>query len=185
MFSLVNQLRWADIIVIIIIARCIYIGIKRGFAVEIFKLGGVLLSIFACLNYYSLIGSYISRPDLIPPDLGNFLGFILLFSIFMFFSRLIREMFLLLIKLQPIAILDKWGGAFLGGIRSIFLSGMILLMFIVSPVAFLEKGAKISFFGIHTFGTVAKTYSFINEKMIQPFFPNEKINEEIFKAIEK
>ncbi len=185
MFSLVNQLRWADILIIVIMVRCIYIGIKRGFAVEIFKLAGILLASFACLHYYSVIGSLLSRPEVIPPDLGNFIAFIVLFSVFLFFSFLIREMFLFLIKLQPIAFLDKWGGAFLGGIRSIYLSGLILLIFIVSPIGFLEKGAKTSFFGIHTFGTVAKTYSFISERMVTPLFPNENINQAIFKAIEE
>lgn len=185
MFSLVNQLRWADIIVVIIIARCIYIGIKRGFAVEIFKLAGTLLASFTCLHYYSVIGGFISKPEVIPADLGNFIAFIVLFAVFLFFSFLIREMFLFLIKLQPVEALDKWGGAFLGGIRSIFLSGLILLIFIVSPIGFLEKGARTSFFGIHTFGTVAKTYSFIAEKMVKPLFPNENINEAIFKAIEE
>lgn len=185
MFSLVNQLRWADIIVVIIIVRCIYIGIKRGFAVEFFKLAGTVLASFACLHYYSVIGGLLSKPEIIPADLGNFIAFIALFALFLFFSYLIREMFLFLIKLQPIEALDKWGGAFLGGIRSIFLSGLILLIFIVSPMGFLEKGAKTSFFGIHTFGTVAKTYSFISERIVKVFFPNEDMNEAIFKAMEE
>lgn len=185
MLSLVNQLRWVDLIILLIIGRCIYIGIKRGLSVEIFKLAGVLLAIFACLHYYSVLGALFSKPEIIPTDLGNFVAFILIFVAFIFFSRLIRDMFLLLIKLQPVPFLDKWGGAFLGGVRSIFLSGIILLLFIISPIGFLEKGAKTAFFGMYTFGTAAKTYSFICEKLIKPFFVNEKINEEIFKAIEK
>ncbi len=183
--SLVNQLRWTDIIVILIVCRCIYIGIKRGLGVEIFKLLGTLLSVFTCLHYYTVLGAFLSRPKFIPPDIGNFLAFILIFSIFWSISFLIREMFLFLVKLQPIAAVDKWGGAFLGGIRGIFLSGIFLLIFIISPIPFLERGAKISYFGIHTFGTVAKTYTFMIEKMIKPFFHNENLNEEIFRAIEK
>lgn len=183
MFSLINQLRWADIIVIVIVCRCIYIGIKRGLGVEIFKLTGILVSIFACVHYYTRVGAFLSKPEIIPTDLANFVSFILVFVVFLFFSRLIRDMFLMLIKFQPIAALDKWAGAFLGGIRGIFLSGMILLIFIVSPIGFLDRGAKVSFFGIHTFGTVAKTYTFMIEKIVNPFFPEENFNEEFFEAM--
>ncbi len=185
MLSLFNQLRWADIIVILIIGRCIYIGIKRGLAVEFFKLLGTLLAVFSCLHYYSKLGAFLSKPEMIPTELGNFFAFTFIWGIFFFFSFLIREMFLFLIKLQPLAALDKWGGAFLGGIRSLFLSGMILLIFMISQIGFLDRAAKTCFFGQYTLPTVTKTYTFIIEKIINPFFSSEKINEEVFRTIEK
>jgi len=165
------------------VCRCVYIGIKRGLGVEIFKLAGVLVSVFACVHYYSKLGSFLSKPELIPTEIGNFISFTLLFVISVFFCSLIREAFLLLVKLQPHPVLDKWIGAFLGGVRGIFLSGMILIVFIVSPVGFLDRGAKISFFGIYTFGTVAKTYTFMVDKLVKPFFPEEGFNEEFFEAL--
>jgi uncharacterized membrane protein required for colicin V production len=185
LLSLINQLRWADLIVILIIGRSIYIGIKRGFAVEIFKLIGTLLCAFACLHFYSKLGAFLSKPKIILPDLGNFVAFLLIFAVFSGFSYLVREMFLFLMKLQPIPVLDKWGGAFLSGIRSVFLSGLVLLMFIISPVGLLDRGAKITFFGPYTYGAVAKTYTFTVEKIIKPFFTEENLNEEIFRALER
>ncbi|MEW6008066.1 MAG: CvpA family protein [Candidatus Omnitrophota bacterium] len=185
MLSLFNQLRWADIVIILIIGRCIYIGIKRGLAVEFFKLLGTLLAVFTCLHYYSKLGAFLSKPEIVPTELGNFVAFIFIWSIFLFFSFIIREMFLFLIKLQPLAVLDKWGGAFLGGIRSLFLSGMILLILMISQISFFDKGAKTCFFGQYAIPTVTKTYAFVIERLINPFFSSEKINEEIFRTIEK
>lgn len=185
MLFLFNQLRWADIIVILIIGRCIYIGIKRGLAVEFFKLLGTLLSVFSCLHYYSKLGAFLSKPEMIPTELGNFFAFVFIWGIFFFFSFLIREMFLFLIKLQPLAALDKWGGAFLGGIRSLFLSGMILLIFMISQIAFLDRAAKTCFFGQYALPTVTKTYTFVIERLVSLLFSSEKINEEVFRTVEK
>lgn len=185
MLSLVNQLRWVDIIVIFIIGRSIYIGIKRGFAVEFFKFFGILLALFACLHYYSKLGAILSKPSIVPVDIANFVAFVLIFVIFVLISYFTREMFLMLFKLQPIAVIDKWGGAFLGGIRSIFVSGLILLLFIISPIGFLERGAKIAFFGPYTYGTVARTYTFMVEKLVRPFFSEEGLNQDFLKTLEK
>ena len=50
--QILTQLNWIDILVIVTIITASYKGSKAGFSAEIFKLTGLILSIYLSLHYF-------------------------------------------------------------------------------------------------------------------------------------
>jgi len=50
--DIISYLNWVDLLVIIIVARSVYIGIKRGLFIEIFKFSALVVGIYVAVTQY-------------------------------------------------------------------------------------------------------------------------------------
>ena len=53
--EIIKQFNWVDIFVIILSVRVLYIAVKNGLPVELFKLLGTIAAIYLSLHYYTIL----------------------------------------------------------------------------------------------------------------------------------
>ena len=107
------SLNWVDLLVVVVAVRVIYIGFKRGFIVEIFKIVGLLFATFCAFHYYPRLSDAINPRGLVAIEFVDALCFggILTFVLIIF--KFVRDGFLSLVKMHPIPTMVKWGGVVL------------------------------------------------------------------------
>ena len=74
--QILTQLNWIDILVIVTIITASYKGSKAGFSAEIFKLTGLILSIYLSLHYFSQASDLLTQ--YVPVIGGDICRFLLL-----------------------------------------------------------------------------------------------------------
>ncbi|HLD69555.1 MAG TPA: CvpA family protein [Candidatus Omnitrophota bacterium] len=182
MFSdLISSINWIDLLIIGFGIRIIYIGIKNGFAAELFKLAGVLCAIFVTFHYYSglarLLHSYISVSE----SLLVVLCYGVLLTLVLLLFKLMREGAMALFKVQAHPLLDQWGGFVISLVRSLLVGSLVLVSLQIIPIDYLQKNGKKSFFHPYLFDLSLKFYEGCYKGVVSKFFPNERLNPAVFK----
>lgn len=183
--ELVNQLNWVDVLIFIAFIRIILISYKHGFVIEIFQLLGTLVSIFIAFHSYNILAQIISSHSPIPVDFTSFISFVALVVLILVLFKFCRDAFLFVIKMQPMAVLDKWGSVVLGIVRAVFISSIIIVTLLISTIGYLQQSAERSFSSRYLLDLAPRAYAFMFDNIYSKFSPNEEINSAIFKAIEK
>ncbi|MDD2653879.1 MAG: CvpA family protein [Candidatus Omnitrophica bacterium] len=183
--ELVNQLNWVDVFVFIVLIRVILISYKHGFVIEIFQLLGTIFSIFIAFHSYSSLAQFMSSHSPIPIDFTSFISFVALIALILVLFKFSRDAFLFVIKMQPLAVVDKWGSVVLGVIRAVYLSSIIIVALLISTIGYLQQSAQRSFSSRYFLDLAPKAYAFMFDNIYSKFSPTEEINSSIFKAIEK
>ncbi len=143
------QLNWVDVFVVILLIRIVYISVKTGFFTELFKLLGTICAICLAYHQYIKISNFSER---FLPFFGasgiNLLGFFtflilafLGYSIFL----IIRKVLMLLIKMEPVSLLNRWGAITLGLIRGALFCSMVLFVASISNINCLTNSLSRSF----------------------------------------
>ncbi|MBM3248789.1 MAG: CvpA family protein [Candidatus Omnitrophica bacterium] len=183
--DIANQLNWIDVFIFIVFIRIILISYKHGFIIEIFQLLGTVVSIFVALHSYNKFAEFISSHSPIPIDFASFICFIGIIASISVLVKFCRDGVLLLIKMQPMSVLDKWGSVILGIIRASFVSSIVLIAVLISTIGYFQQSTERSFSSRYLLDLVPRVYVFIFDNIYSKFSPQEEINSAIFKAIEK
>ncbi|OIO36952.1 MAG: hypothetical protein AUJ74_00450 [Candidatus Omnitrophica bacterium CG1_02_44_16] len=180
-------INWVDFLIIGLIARMCYIGVKTGAAIELFKLFSLWLSIVISFHVYTTPLSDILNAKLpaLPLDAGDVFVFCALLAVITLVIRIIRESFFLLVKIETHNTLDRWGGFMIGMLRGLWISSIALFIMTISTVGYLEASAKTSLFGNKLLNMAPTVYKGSYEGLISKFLANSKINEEVFKAVDR
>lgn len=180
---LIKQLNWVDIFILILIIRITYIGIKRGLVTELFKILGTILSIFLSMHYYPKLGNFIHERSPLPLGFADFISFLALVIMGHLFFLMLRTTFLLLVRIEPQNILNKWGGLILGILRGLLAVSLFISILCLSTIKYFEKSAKRSFSSNYLSKIAPKTYEFLFDNLFIKFSPKERLNEEIFNKV--
>ncbi len=183
--ELVNQLNWVDIFVFIAFLRIILISYRHGFVIEVFQLLGTIVSIFVAFHSCDKLAGFISSHSPIPIDFSNFICFAFLIVLILVLFKFCRDSFLFVIKIQPLAVLDKWGSAALGIIRAAFVSSIIIVTLLISTIGYLQQSAERSFSSKYLLDIAPRAYAFMFDNIYSKFSLQEEANTTVFKAIEK
>lgn len=183
--KIVSQLNWVDAVIITVFLRVVYLGFRKGFMVEAFKLLGTFFAIFVSLHYCGKTSEFISTHSPMPIDFAYFISLLSLSVIVLVLFKFLRDGLLTLMKVQPLELLDKWGSFVLGLIRGLFVTSLISLIIFLSTIGYFQKSVDSSFSGRYLLELSPRTYAFIFENIVSKFFPEEKLNLIIFKAVEK
>lgn len=180
-------INWIDFLVIGIIARMCYIGIKTGLGIELFKLASLWLATVISYHIYTTPLSDLlnQRLPALPLDAGDVFVFCALLTVITIGIRIIRESFFLLVKIEAQNVLNKWGGLVIGCLRGFWIASIALFIMTISTVQYLEVSAKSSLFGHKLIGMAPNIYKGSYEGLISKFFVNSSINPEVFKAVER
>ena len=175
------SLSWVDILMGASIARCIWTGRKSGFVNEFFKLLGVFFAAIVALHYYARLGEYFFKKSLAAETQKEVFAFVVLtIGIYILFS-LIREGWLIILKIQLPAGIDQWGALSLAILRSYLVCGLILIGFGISGNNSIKNAANGSLSRPVFKNSAAGLYQFFYSNIIHPFFPDEPLNEKAFK----
>jgi uncharacterized membrane protein required for colicin V production len=174
--EIITSLNWVDILLLITIIRIVYIGAKRGFAVEISKLCGLALSVVVAYHYYSALANIVSASSPLPAGFSSLICFISLLAIVNLLFALFRQGVALIVKVEPIPFLNTWGGALLGALRSWIFCSLFLYILFISGFGYIEKSARQSYSAAYFANVAPAIYTFSFESIISKFFPGEEVN---------
>ena len=178
-------LSWVDIVMPLVILRCALTGKKSGLVVESFKLIGILFATFVTLHYYKALGDLLHQNLSLNDSIKDAYAFgLLAVSAHLLFS-LIREGWLIILKIEMPPIIDQWGGLIFSLIRGYLICGLILLALVLVKDNSIQADAKHSLSALVFKDTSSRIYQNFYSGFIDKFFPKEPINEEVFKLMDQ
>ncbi len=182
--NIIKQFNWVDIFVIILSFRILYIAIKSGLPVELFKLLGTIASIYLSLHYYTILSDWIAglvpaTKDKMPLEFIDFLSFAILAIAAYLVFVLLRSIFYRFIKMEAVPRLNKWGGFILGLARAYLLVGLIIFMSVISSIAYFKNSVNKSYSGKYFFKVAPGVYGGIWNGFMSKFMNKEKFNKTI------
>lgn len=178
--DLLNQLNWTDILLIGIAARIVFIGIKRGIVVETFKLVGTFCTIFITLHYYSKIAVFLQEKIRLPREMGDVVSFIFLWVVAAIVFKLIRDGFLILLRVEAHSVIDRWGSMVVAVGRAVLVCSMMVLLLRLVGSEAITATTERSYLGSRVVNVAPSVYEASYEGFVGKFFPSEKLNGSIF-----
>jgi len=183
LLNILKQLNWVDLFILIILWRVIYIAFKTGFIPELFKLIGIILSIYISMHYYTGLSDFIrGRIDIdskVPLEFLDFFCFSILAILSYLFSVLLREAFCRLIKTEAVPALNRMGGIIIGGVRAILTASLFVFLLTISSVSYLKVSAEDAYLSRRIFNVAPNTYKGIWKSVVSKFATKEKFNDTI------
>lgn len=149
LLEVVKQFNWVDIFVIILLFRTIYIAIKNGIFITLFKLLGTLLATYLSLHCYTGVADFfearVPTPPIVPLEIWDFLAFFgLSVSGYLAFV-ILRETFFRFVKTEAVSILNKWGAGILGIARGLILVSLVIFLLSIPVISYFQNSVKDSF----------------------------------------
>ncbi len=185
LFTIIKQLNWVDLFVVFLLLRILYVSAKNGFVAELFKLIGIIFTIYLSLHYYSKLSNLISKRMSLEQSRLEYVDFFIFISLvaatYLIFAFL-RKIFLNFVKIEAVAILSKWGGLILGFFRGALSGGLVIIILSIATLPYLNTSARKSYFGERLFNITVFAYSALWNGVMSKFMVNEKFNQAIFKV---
>ena len=186
MLDFFNQFNWIDIFVFIIFLRIFYVSSKTGLPAEFFKILGTFSALYLSLHYYTPLTDFVSVRfgNKNPPAQIYFVSFVALSLIGYAVFILVRLSADRLVKTELNAELSKWLGLTVGLARTVFLSSLILFIFLVSGLAYFKKSIEKSYFGTYLVRVAPSAYSWFWHNITAKFMTSEKFNKSVKSTLE-
>lgn len=182
--EIVKQFNWVDVLVISLLIRAAYIGIRQGFVVEVFKLGGVVFAAYFALHYYSLLGNFLATKTPISQINSYVFFYILLSCAIIGIFALIRQSLLMVIKIETIDLLARWGGLIFGVLRGILTASIICVFFVILNNDYLKTSVRQSYAASRVVKAAPSVYSFILNNLVAKFNTESEQNRVLFDTLE-
>ena len=175
-----KNINWVDILMMVIFIRIIYIGAKTGFVTEFLKLLGICGVTFVALHYYSSLGELLADKVPFLSPWADLIMFGVLWALFVFAFKLVRDGLLLIFKIEAHSVLNRWGGIVIAIGRGLIICSLVLLSFHISGVTYFKKNVERAL--THPFLLVVslRIYQGIFDGVVSKFFPEEKLNLDVF-----
>lgn len=139
MSNVFQRINWVDVLVVILLIRTSYIGAKNGLAIEISKIGGVLLGLYFGMRYYSEAGAWMISKIFFQQEIAEGISLLSLLLISIAALKLTGFGLSKVLKITFADKVSKWGGFLAGFLRG----GLILsLLFMVCNILQAEYFVK-------------------------------------------
>jgi len=160
-------------------------GVKKGFAPEVFKCIGVLFATFFTLHYYSSFSKTLEGRVPVSSATNDVISYVFLWAFVIFAFKLIRNGFEVLFRMQAHPIVDMWGGLVLSAGRGLLLCSLTVLLLRLSGVDYLQKNSESSLGGSYLVVVAPSVYESIYDGFISKFFPSESLNITVIDFLKK
>ena len=147
--KIISSINFIDIIMALIIVRCVYVGASAGLVIEFFKLLGMLCATFITLHYYAVFAELLSRLVPLPVTITNLVSFVTLWILVVLIFKVVRDGWMLVIKTEAQETFNKLGGALTGIFRGVLVCGITMSVIFLSGSQYLIKHANMSFSGVY------------------------------------
>lgn len=181
-----TQFNWVDVLLIMpIMFRGVYIGVKQGIIIEFFKTLGLVFISYFTLHYYSPMGDFLANNTPALPE-GCYIFSYLLISFLIWGGFTFgRQSILTIVKVEAAGLVKSWGGAIFGFLRGTLLSSMILIFLLLWNADYLSGSIRQSYFGSKLAYASPNVYKFVFEGIIAKFSPDDRLNRRLFKLLEE
>lgn len=177
-----QHLNWLDLLTGGLFGRAVYIGIKRGFVIEIFKVIGTIAALYITLHYCTAFSKFLHEQFRIQTAFTDIFSFGFLWGFIILVAKLVRDTLLMLVHIEPQGPLNKWGGLILGVVRGLLLASLTLVYFEFTNIDSLKKYVHSSVLGKRLVRMAPDMYEGCYEGLIVKFFPKEELNKSILKG---
>lgn len=175
-------LNLADLFVVIIAAGSFYSAKDRGLLAGIFSFVAMIIATFITLHYYGILGDFLI--DNLLPQEGRKVAFFLIAVWTLGIFSVIRRGWVLIAKINMPKWLDKWGGNLFYLARGCLLGALVVLgMFSVDDNSFVMSLSRTSLSGYYMKDASYIVYQKVFNKVVHPFFSQEKLNEDAYYLI--
>ena len=158
--EILKSINWLDVVVLILILRSVYIGVKLGLTAELFNFFGILVSLVCAVAWYSRMADVLVINFKLPVWLSQFLCFIIIVQFIRLIFKYALALLLKMLNVQFIPQLERIGGGVIGFVRGVILSGIIILAIGLIPNHYLKESIEIkSFTGKFLDKAVESTYT--------------------------
>jgi hypothetical protein len=140
--EILKSINWLDIVLLVLILRGIYIGVKLGLTAELFNFFGILVSLILAVLWYSRTADVLVVNFKLPVWLSQFLCFIIIAQLIRFIFKYGLALLLKILNVQFIPQLERIGGGIIGFGRGIILSGIIILAIGLIPNNYLRESIE-------------------------------------------
>ncbi len=179
-----RQINWLDIFVVILLVRICYISIKNGLPVQLFWFVGSIAAVYLSLHYYSSVADFLGKrfpAHWMPAEYWSLAAFIFLAIAGYFSFVLLQKIFSRYITLQATPRVNKYGGLLLGALRGVLVVGLIIFLFSISSVGYLQNTVSHSYSGQHLFRIAPATYNWLWKNIMSKFMTSEQANKAVHK----
>lgn len=183
--DLITQFNWVDILVVTILFRSAYIGIKQGFVIEIFKISGLILTSYVTLHYYSRWGNFLAEKTPVSQFAGHVFFYLAISFLALIMLTLIRKGLLTIMHIETMALLKQWGGLILGFARGFFAASIICLFLFLFNSDYLRGSVRQAYSGKRIISISPATYKFIFNNLVVKFVPEAELNQSLFDVLEE
>lgn len=83
-------------------------------------------------------------------------------------------------KIEAKSFFDKLGGLSIGILRGLLVSSLLLAFFMTTSSEYLVRNVKGSYLSSRVAPLAPSVYKFVFKGFVSKYFPNEKMNQEIF-----
>jgi len=180
LLEIIQKLNWIDVVIILVVLRAFYIGLKRGCVNEIFQLMAILASIFVVFHYYLFCSSLLVNRVFLKSEIAKSLTFLVLWALVALVSKFVRGGVSLMFKIEAKSFFDKLGGLSIGILRGLLVSSLLLAFFMTTSSEYLVRNVKGSYLSSRVAPLAPSVYKFVFKGFVSKYFPNEKMNQEIF-----
>jgi uncharacterized membrane protein required for colicin V production len=174
-----RQFNWVDILVFIVFLRIIFISLKQGLEIELFKLLGVCCGLYLSFHYYFSLADYMdgrSQAKALPGPIIQLSAFVILFVLGYLLFWLLRILVFRFMTAQLSPFLSKWGGFALGILRGLLISSLILFALLIPRSVYFRDSIHYSLSGPYVLRSAGDTYSWVWEKIVSKLNPEDKFN---------
>jgi uncharacterized membrane protein required for colicin V production len=183
--EILSRFNWIDILVVTVLFRSTYIGVKKGFVIELFKNIGIIFTCFFTLHYYVRLGNFLADKTPVAQTTCWLFSYLVISFLILLISTLARHSFLRIIKIETVELLRWLGGGVLGLARGGILASIICLFFVISNVTYLKGSVRQSYSGEKIINIAPNTYRFIFDNLVTKFAPEAELNHTLFEKMEE
>lgn len=171
-----NNLNWVDILMGVILLRVVFIGLKRGFVIEIFKILGLAAAAFVTLHYFNTISRVLQEKINLAEGLANGLVFGCLWFAAVVVFKLFRDGILLLFKVEAHSAIHRWGGVLMAVGRGLLIGSLTVLLLHVARFEYFEKNLEKSLTASRLVPIAPRVYEGVYNIFVSKFFPQEELD---------
>jgi uncharacterized membrane protein required for colicin V production len=141
--EILTRINWVDVLVVILILRMSYVAFSSGLSHEIFPFFGVLAVFALSLRYYKPLAAAISgNLGGIPSEISDCLSFMVLVAALGLIVKFVKVILDKIVKVQWHPVIEKFGGLFVGMLKAYLITAMVLTMFAMIPLPYLQWSVK-------------------------------------------
>ena len=183
--SYLKQVNWIDNFAVILLFRIIYIAVKTGFPDEIFKLFGTVLAIYLSCHYYIklsiLLDNFLPAKSESAINFLNFLVFVALACLGYFIFVVIRAVFRLLIKMEAVSLLNRWGACIFAVIRWGLFTSLLFFIITITNIGYFKDSLSNSLLGPQLIKLAPRVYSGLWNSIVSHFEDEKQFNQQVFR----
>lgn len=154
---------WVDWLLSLFVFVGVLLGLKNGLSRELPRLGESFISLYATLEYYGALASWLAHETPWPESYTKIFTFLLLWFLTTLLLRLLFEIIGRLVHLEIAAPFEWLGGFLIGAVRYFLFLSMVSYFLVLLPLDWIQSSYKVkSWSGSVLIQTPSKIHEKVN-----------------------